>query len=327
MRHLLSVKDLKVIFKTNLGEVQAVQGVSFNLEAGEAIAIVGESGCGKSATAHSIMKLIPTPPGRIAGGQILFEGQDLLLKNEKEMRKIRGGNIAMIFQESNTSLNPTLKIGNQLLEALKKHSGIPVQEQRRRALEMLSMTGLSDPVAIFRQYPHQLSGGMRQRVMIAIALAGSPRLLIADEPTTALDVTIQAQIMELLQELRNNTGKSMILITHDLGLAAGFASRVIVMYAGRIVENGTTRDIFYHPEHPYTRGLLTAIPRPGQWKKLSPIPGRPPDSINPPQGCAFWPRCRQAMLICQQSQPPETILSDFHQARCWLTHRHTVGGY
>ncbi|MDD2554604.1 MAG: ABC transporter ATP-binding protein, partial [Desulfotomaculaceae bacterium] len=183
-----------------------------------------------------------------------------------------------------------------------------------------------DPVKIFKQYPHQLSGGMRQRVMIAIALAGNPRLLIADEPTTALDVTIQAQIMELLQELRHNTGKSIILITHDLGLAAGFASRVMVMYAGRIVESGTARDIFYHPGHPYTRGLLAAVPRPGQ-ERLSPIPGRPPDLINLPQGCAFWPRCGQAMLICQQSQPPETTLSGFHRVRCWLAHGHTVGSY
>ncbi|MFA4884487.1 MAG: ABC transporter ATP-binding protein [Desulfotomaculaceae bacterium] len=323
---LLSVEDLKVSFKTNLGEVQAVQGVSFNLEEGETIAIVGESGCGKSAMAHSIMKLIPTPPGCIAGGQIFFDGQDLLLKNEKEMRKIRGGNIAMIFQESVTSLNPTLKIGSQILEALKKRGEIPAAEQRQRAMEMFSMAGLPDPVRIFKQYPHQLSGGMRQRVMIAIALAGNPRLLIADEPTTALDVTIQAQIMELLHELRHNTGKSIILITHDLGLAAGFASRVMVMYAGKIVENGTARDIFYHPGHPYTRGLLAAVPRPGQ-ERLSPIPGRSPDLINPPQGCAFWPRCGQAMLICQQSQPPETIISDLHRVRCWLAHHHAVGSY
>ncbi len=327
MTHLLSVKDLKVNFKTCLGEVQALRGVSFNLAMGEVIAVVGESGCGKSVTALSIMKLIPTPPGYVVSGQIIFDGQDLLLKNKKEMRKIRGCSIAMIFQESNTTLNPTLKIGTQIMEVLKNHSELPASEKKQRALEMSSMAGLPDPEKIYKQYPHQLSGGMRQRAMIAMALAGNPRLLIADEPTTALDVTIQAQILELLQELKQNLGKSILLITHDLGVAAGIASRVIVMYAGKIVESGTVRDIFYSPGHPYTRGLLASVPRPGQWKKLSPIHGRPPDLINPPQGCAFWPRCGQAMLICKELQPPETNLGGFHQVCCWLTHRYAVNNY
>lgn len=325
MRPLLSVQNLKVNFKTNLGEAQAVRGVSFDLEEGGATALVGESGCGKSVTALSIMGLIPTPPGRIAGGQIFFNGRNLLLNNEKEMRKIRGGSIAMIFQESITSLNPTLKMGTQIMEALKEHSGTSAPGKKQRALEMLSMAGLPQPDKIYKQYPHQLSGGMRQRAMIAMALAGDPRLLIADEPTTALDVTIQAQILELLQGLKQKLRKSILLITHDLGLAAGFASRVMVMYAGQIVENGTVGDIFYHPAHPYTRGLLAALPRPGQ-EKLSPVPGRSPDLLNPPPGCAFWPRCGQAMLICRQA-PPETILSDSHRVRCWLAHRHAGGGY
>jgi oligopeptide transport system ATP-binding protein len=324
---LLSVKDLKVNFKTRLGEVQALRSVSFNLAMGEVIAVVGESGCGKSVTALSIMKLLPTPPGHVVSGQIIFDGQDLLLKDEKEMRKIRGGSIAMIFQESNTTLNPTLKIGTQIMEVLKNHSELPASGKKLRALEMFDMAGLPDPEKIFKQYPHQLSGGMRQRAMIAIALAGSPRLLIADEPTTALDVTIQAQILELLQELKQNLGTSLLLITHDLGVAAGIASRVIVMYSGKIVESGTARDIFYSPGHPYTRGLLASVPRPGQWKRLSPIPGRPLDLINPPQGCAFWPRCGQAMLICKELPPPETYLAGFHQVCCWLTHRYAANNY
>jgi len=324
---LLSVKDLKVNFKTNLGEVQALQGVSFDLVMGEVTAVVGESGCGKSVTALSIMKLLPTPPGCIVSGQVIFDGQDLLLKNEKEMRKIRGGSIAMIFQETNTSLNPTLKVGTQIMEVLQNHSELPASEKKQRALEVISMAGLPDPEMVYKQYPHQLSGGMKQRAMIAMALAGGPRLLIADEPTTALDVTIQAQILELLQELKQNLGTSLLLITHDLGIAAGIASRVMVMYAGKIVESGTAGDIFHDPGHPYTRGLLDSIPRPGQRQKLSPIPGRPPDLINPPQGCAFWPRCGQAMLICRELPPQATNLAGSHQVCCWLTHRYAFNNY
>lgn len=323
MEQLLAVKGLSVSFHTYAGEVRAVRGVSFDLAAGEAIAIVGESGCGKSVTAQSILKLIPIPPGRYISGKILFSGEDLLLKSESEMGRIRGRQIGMIFQDPTTSLNPTMTVGNQILEVLKKHSALPASGQKERAVEMISLVGLSNPAKRYSQYPHEFSGGMRQRALIAIALACNPGLLIADEPTAALDVTIQAQIMELLQDLNEKLNTSTILITHNLGVVAGFASRVIVMYAGSVVESGPTREIYYHPLHPYTRGLLSSVPRPGQGqkKKLSSIGGRPPDLLNLPQGCAFWPRCEQAMNICRQQPPPVTTVNSTRHVNCWLNHR------
>lgn len=328
MEKLLSVNDLQVNFTTFTGEVQAVRGVSFELAPGETLAIVGESGCGKSVTAQSIMKLIPSPPGRYVAGRIIFAGQDLLPKSEREMENIRGRDMGMVFQDPMTFLNPTMKVGPQIEELLKKHSNMSALERKRRVLEMLDLVGMPAPGKRYAQYPHQFSGGMRQRAMIAMALACNPRLLIADEPTTALDVTIQAQILEIMLELKQRLGTAIILITHDLGVVAGFASRVIVMYAGKVVESGTTREIFYRQRHPYTRGLLDSVPRPGREirKKLSPIAGRPPDLINPPGGCAFWPRCDRAMLVCKEIQPPMTDLSGTHRVCCWLTHEYAVQG-
>ncbi len=328
MEQLLSVNNLQVHFTTFAGEVQAVRGVSFDLAPGETLAIVGESGCGKSVTAQSIMKLIPSPPGRYVAGKILFAEQDLLSRSEREIENIRGRDIGMVFQDPMTSLNPTMKVGPQIEEMLKKHSNLNTGERKQRAVEMLGLVGMSSPEQRYAQYPHQFSGGMRQRAMIAMALACNPRLLIADEPTTALDVTIQAQILELIMELKGRLGTAIILITHDLGVVAGFASRVIVMYAGMVVESGATREIFYQHQHPYTRGLLAAVPRPGKEirNKLSPIAGRPPDLINPPRGCAFWPRCDQAMLICREVQPDIAQLSATHWVSCWLTHEYAAQG-
>ncbi|WP_018085956.1 ABC transporter ATP-binding protein [Desulfurispora thermophila] len=321
---LLQIKDLYVNFRTYAGEVQAVRGVSLALNAGESIAIVGESGCGKSVTAQSIMKLIPVPPGRYAGGQIIFSGQDLLTKSEAEMQRVRGKRIGMIFQDPMTSLNPTMKVGKQIVEMLQRHTDLTPAQQRERAVEMLSLVGLPNPAKRFEQYPHEFSGGMRQRAMIAMAMACNPALLLADEPTTALDVTIQAQILELMQELRAKLGTAIILITHDLGVVAGFASRVLVMYAGKVVESAPTRQLFYHPQHPYTQGLLASVPRPAQGvrKKLQPIAGRPPDLLKPPPGCAFWPRCRRAMRVCQQLTPPEFTVQPGHTVSCWLMHEY-----
>lgn len=328
MEQLLSVNNLQVHFTTFAGEVQAVRGVSFDLAPGETLAIVGESGCGKSVTAQSIMKLIPSPPGRYVAGKILFAGQDLLSRSEREIENIRGRDIGMVFQDPMTSLNPTMKVGPQIEEMLKKHSNLNTKERKQRAVEMLGLVGMSGPEQRYAQYPHQFSGGMRQRAMIAMALACNPRLLIADEPTTALDVTIQAQILELIMELKGRLGTAIIIITHDLGVVAGFASRVIVMYAGMVVESGATREIFYQHQHPYTRGLLASVPRTGREirNKLSPIAGRPPDLLNPPRGCAFWPRCDRAMLVCREVQPGIAQLSDTHRVSCWLTHQYAVKG-
>ncbi|KJS15447.1 MAG: peptide ABC transporter ATP-binding protein [Peptococcaceae bacterium BRH_c4b] len=324
----MSVNNLQVHFTTFAGEVQAVRGVSFDLAPGETLAIVGESGCGKSVTAQSIMKLIPSPPGRYVAGKILFAGQDLLSRSEREIENIRGRDIGMVFQDPMTSLNPTMKVGPQIEEMLKKHSNLNTKERKQRAVEMLGLVGMSGPEQRYAQYPHQFSGGMRQRAMIAMALACNPRLLIADEPTTALDVTIQAQILELIMELKGRLGTAIIIITHDLGVVAGFASRVIVMYAGMVVESGATREIFYQHQHPYTRGLLASVPRTGREirNKLSPIAGRPPDLLNPPRGCAFWPRCDRAMLVCREVQPGIAQLSDTHRVSCWLTHQYAVKG-
>ena len=322
MAHLLEVKDLCTSFFTYAGEVKAVNGVSFHLDQGEAIGIVGESGCGKSITVQSIMRLIPNPPGKIIGGSVDFNGEDLLKKSERQMESIRGKDISMIFQDPMTSLNPVLTVGLQLTEVLKRHEGLTGKAAIARAVELLELVGISNAESRLKQYPHQFSGGMRQRVMIAIALACNPKLLIADEPTTALDVTIQAQILELMQDLKNKINTSIIMITHDLGVVAGLCSRVIVMYGGKIVESGNTNDIYYKPKHPYTWGLLKSVPRLDADKntKLIPIPGTPIDLLNSPKGCRFAPRCTHCMRICTEQTPEYTQLGEGHQVACWLQH-------
>lgn len=317
---LLEVKDLKVSFQTYAGEVQAVRGVSFHLNKGEVLAIVGESGCGKSVTAQTLMRLIPTP---IKSGSILFDGNlDITKLTDKQMEKIRGKEMGMIFQDPMTSLNPTMQVGSQIAEGLIKHQGLKKSEAMERAVEMLRLVGISNPEGRVKQYPHEFSGGMRQRVMIALALACSPKLLIADEPTTALDVTIQAQIIELMKKLSDKTGASIILITHDLGVVADMAQRVIVMYAGKVVEQGTIDEIFYNSRHPYTWGLLRSVPRldNNSEEELVPIPGSPPDLFAPPAGCAFAARCPYAMGICTEQDPEHTTVSGKHTAACWLLH-------
>jgi len=322
MAHLLEVKDLCTSFFTYAGEVKAVDGVSFHLDVGEAIGIVGESGCGKSVTVQSIMRLIPNPPGKIIGGSVDFSGEDLLKKSEKQMESIRGKDISMIFQDPMTSLNPVLTVGLQLTEVLKRHEGLTGKAATSRAVELLELVGISNPESRLNQYPHQFSGGMRQRVMIAIALACNPKLLIADEPTTALDVTIQAQILELMKDLKSKINTSIIMITHDLGVVAGLCSRVIVMYGGKIIESGNTNDIYYKPKHPYTWGLLKSVPRldADRNTKLIPIPGTPIDLLNSPKGCGFAPRCTHCMRVCTEQTPEYTQLGEGHQVACWLQH-------
>lgn len=328
--NLLDITDLRVNFKVRGGEVQAVRGVNFSVKPGEAIAIVGESGCGKSVTAQSIMKLLPSPPATISGS-ILFNGQELVTKSEKEMEAIRGKEIGMIFQDPMTSLNPTLTIGTQITEGLVKHQKYSSANAKARAIELLQLVGIPNPETRFSQFPHQFSGGMRQRAMIAIALACNPALLIADEPTTALDVTIQAQIMRVLKDLQEKLGTSIILITHDLGVVADVCDRVVVMYAGKVVETGTKWEIFENPQHPYTRGLLRSMPRLDQPKDepLIPIFGTPPDLIKPPLGCSFCARCDEAMRVCLENDPElEAVGTDRnsgHAAACWLTHPYAQG--
>jgi oligopeptide transport system ATP-binding protein len=319
---ILQVKDLQISFSTYAGEVQAVRGVSFDLRRGETLAIVGESGSGKTVTAKSLLRLLPEANTRIKGGEAIFEGEDILKLSEQRMQKIRGEKIAMVFQDPMTSLDPTMKIGPQITESLKKHLGLSGQKARERAVELLTLVGIPNPGDRVKQYPHQFSGGMRQRVVIAIALACDPQILIADEPTTALDVTIQAQILELLRELQQNLGMSVILITHDLGVVAHTAHRVAVMYAGKVVETGTLREIFYDPQMPYTWGLLSSIPLPtaDRSQELIPIPGSPPDMADPPKGCPFTPRCPYAMRICAEEMPGYTTFSAEHKAACWLHH-------
>ncbi|TLS50384.1 ABC transporter ATP-binding protein [Paenibacillus antri] len=319
---ILEVKDLRVSFNVRGGEVQAVRGVDFEVKKGEAVAIVGESGCGKSVTAQTIMRLIPTPPSVIKSGSIKFKGEDLIKKSEKEMEAIRGKDIGMIFQDPMTSLNPTLTIGRQITEGLIKHQKMSKQAAKDRAIDILKLVGIPNPEARFAQYPHEFSGGMRQRAMIAIALACNPSLLIADEPTTALDVTIQAQILTLMKDLQSTLGTSIILITHDLGVVADMCDRVIVMYAGKVVETGTKWEVFKNPKHPYTKGLLRSVPRLDQKKdeELIPIIGTPPDLIKPPAGCAFCARCDEAMAICQTQDVDMTEVSPGHKAACWQLH-------
>ncbi len=319
MEKILQVKDLQVSFSTYGGEIQAVRGVSFDLHKGETLAIVGESGCGKSVTSQSIMRLIPEPPGKITGGEVLFKGEDLIKLKEPELRKIRGAHISMIFQDPMTALNPTLTIGEQIMEGIIQHKKISRTEAKKSALEMLDLVGIPSPQQRLKQYPHQFSGGMRQRIVIAMALVCQPDVLIADEPTTALDVTIQAQILELFRDIQSKTGVSIILITHDLGVVAQVADRIAVMYAGKIVELGTRREIFYQPQHPYTRGLLQSVPRLDiERDELVPIPGTPPDLFSPPTGCAFAARCPYAMEVCDKAYPFRTHLSNFHNVDCWL---------
>ncbi|MNJ37490.1 Oligopeptide transport ATP-binding protein OppD [compost metagenome] len=296
--------------------------MNFEIGKGETVAIVGESGSGKSVTAQTIMRLIPSPPSIIKQGEVLFQGQDLLKKSIKQMEAIRGKDIGMIFQDPMTSLNPTIKVGKQITEVLVKHQNMSAAEAKVQAIEMLKLVGIKNAEARFNQYPHEFSGGMRQRVMIAIALACRPALLIADEPTTALDVTIQAQIMDVMKDMQQRLGTSIILITHDLGVVAGMCDRVIVMYAGEVVETGTKWEIFKNPQHPYTKGLLRSMPRLDQKKgePLIPIIGTPPDLIKPPLGCPFAARCDQAMKICERIDPEATVFSDTHTARCWDLH-------
>ncbi|WP_432775759.1 ABC transporter ATP-binding protein [Brevibacillus gelatini] len=317
---LLEVSGLCVTFKTHGGEVNAVRDVSFTLNKGETLAIVGESGCGKSVTAKSIMRLVPEYIGKIAAGSIMFKGKDLVVLPEKEMRELRGKEISMIFQDAMTSLNPTISIGEQIMEGIIRHQKVTRSEARRQAIEILTLVGIANPESRLKQYLHQFSGGMRQRIMIAIALVCRPSILIADEPTTALDVTIQAQIIDLFKSIQQKTGVSIIIITHDLGVVAKIADRVNVMYAGKVVESGPVRDIFYNPQHPYTKGLLASMPRLDTDRSvpLSPIPGTPPDLFAPPPGCAFAARCDYALEVCRNHQPAETSVHGKHSVACWL---------
>ncbi|SFF74082.1 oligopeptide transport system ATP-binding protein [Halobacillus alkaliphilus] len=321
MEKLLEVNNMHVSFDTYGGEVKAVRGVTFDLKKGETLAIVGESGSGKSVTTKALMQLIPKPPGRIKEGEILFEGRDLTKMSEKQMQKIRGKEMAMIFQDPMTSLNPTMKVGNQIMEGLIKHQKMDRAQARKRVVELLELVGIPDPESRLKQYPHQFSGGMRQRVVVAIALACNPKLLIADEPTTALDVTIQAQILELMKDIQKKTDSATIFITHDLGVVANVADRVAVMYAGKIVEIGTVDDIFYNPKHPYTWGLLGSMPSlDSADEELYAIPGSPPDLLDPPKGDAFAPRNEYAMQIDLEQEPPMFKVSETHYAATWLLH-------
>lgn len=316
---LLEIKDEKLSFFTPAGEVKALNGVSFSMNEGEVLGIVGESGSGKSVTAYSIMGLTAYP-GKLIGGTIYFNGHQIEKMSEKEMRKIRGNEVSIIFQDPMTSLNPVYTIGNQITEVIRLHTGKSKKEAYDRAKELLELVGINEPTKRLKQYPHELSGGMRQRVMIAIALACEPKLLIADEPTTALDVTIQAQILELMQELRQKLGMSIIMITHDLGVVASMCERIAVMYAGHIVEYGTADEIFYEPKHEYTKGLINSIPKLSaqEIERLVPIEGQPVYLLNPPAGCPFAPRCANCMKICLREMPPKTELSDTHYSHCWL---------
>jgi peptide/nickel transport system ATP-binding protein len=324
---LLAIEDLQTHFFTRDGVVRAVDGVSYAVEAGETLAVVGESGCGKSVTALSILRLVPSPPGRIVGGAIRFEGVDLLQIGEGEMRRIRGNEISMIFQEPMTSLNPVLTVSRQITETLILHQGLRARAAAARAIEMLRLVRIPEPERRARQYPHELSGGMRQRVMIAMALACHPKLLIADEPTTALDVTIQAQILDLMRELKSEIGAAIILITHDLGVVAEMAQRVVVMYAGRKVEEAPVGDLFRRPQHPYTLGLLASVPRLGatlgraEPPRLAEIPGTVPSMRDPIVGCAFAPRCAYATERCSREAPPLEAKTAAHLAACFESER------
>ncbi|MDR1794276.1 MAG: ABC transporter ATP-binding protein [Erysipelotrichaceae bacterium] len=328
---ILKVENLVTNFSTDQGTVQAVRGISFEVKQQEVLGIVGESGSGKSVTMFSVMGLL-ADNGRVDDGKIYFEEQDISPSHldkaarktyEKQMQKLRGNDIAMIFQDPMTFLNPVLKIGKQLMEPILIHDKCSKKEAKERALNLMNLVGIPSPQSRFNQYPHQFSGGMRQRIIIAIALACNPKLIIADEPTTALDVTIQAQVLELIQKIQADRGSSVIMITHDLGVVASMCDRILIMYGGKIVEEGTDREIFYKPKHPYTIGLLACVHNPDSTSKeaLVPIPGSPPDLLNPPVGCPFVDRCEHAMLVCKQMMPDETRFSDTHLCRCWLNHK------
>jgi oligopeptide transport system ATP-binding protein len=321
---LLDVRDLHVQFKTQDGIINAVNQVSFSVDRGETLGIVGESGSGKSVTSLSIMRLIPSPPGKIVGGQIMFDGENLVDYNEAEMRKIRGNRISMIFQDPMTSLNPVLRIGRQMTESLQLHMNMTPKQARNRSAELLGMVGIPAPEKRLDDYPHQFSGGMRQRVMIAMGLSCNPELLIADEPTTALDVTIQAQILELLNRLKNETGTAIIFITHDLGVVAGMTDRVIVMYAGRVVEQASTYELYNNARMPYTMGLLDSIPRldEGKGERLTPIRGLPPDLLEQTERCPFAPRCDFVQEVCWTQVPPLRPVAPAHQAACLFDIQH-----
>ncbi len=323
---LLEVKNLRTSFQVKAGEVKAVDGVSFNLDKGKVLGIVGESGSGKSVTAYSILRILSNP-GKIVGGSIKFKGQDLTQLSEDEMRKVRGNNISIIFQDPMTSLNPVYSVGNQLMEAIMLHTERNKEEAQARAIELLTLVGINEPAKRVKQYPFELSGGMRQRVMIAMALACEPDILIADEPTTALDVTIQAQILELMQELQHKLGMAIIMITHDLGVIAGMCDEVIVMYAGKVCERGTADEIFYNPRHEYTKGLLKSIPSIDSKKseRLIPIGGSAVDLLNLPQGCAFSPRCDACMKVCLTQKPCERRINENHISSCFVNDKENIG--
>ncbi len=319
-RALLEVRDLRVSFFTPAGQVRAVNGISYTVERGGVMGIVGESGSGKSVEAYSVLGLLP-PTGRVVGGSITFEGRNVLAMSEAERTGFRGNDVAMIFQNPMTSLNPVYTVGYQLVEALRAHDRtVKREEANARAVEMLELVGINNPQKRMKQYPHQLSGGQRQRVMIAMALICKPKLLIADEPTTALDVTIQAQILDLMKEIQQKTGMGILFITHNLGVVAEICDKVSVMYAGRIVEQGGVEDIFYRPGHPYTLGLLRSMPRVdvGTRERLIPIPGTPVDMLDPPPGCPFASRCESCMQVCLEKMPPDMELGEGHRAACWL---------
>ena len=322
MNSLLEVKDLVIDFRTYGGFVRAVRGVSFSVKQGQTVGIVGESGCGKSVTAKSIMKLLPQPPAIYRSGSIVFQGKDLFSASEREMERIRGRDISMIFQDPMTSLNPSAKVGNQIMEVILKHQKMSRKDAFERAKQMLVKVGIPQAEKRMKQYPFEFSGGMRQRAMIAMALACKPKLIIADEPTTALDVTIQAQILELMKEIQEESNTSIILITHDLGVVAEMCDYVVVMYAGKIVETGTVQEIFRNPVHPYTQGLLNSVPRLDMDRTvpLVPIIGSPPDLFAPPRGCSFYSRCSRAMRICKDYDPEPEKVGENRTSACWLNH-------
>ncbi len=319
VENLLEINDLHVSFDTYGGEVKAVRGVNLEVKKGETLAIVGESGSGKSVTSKAIMGLVPNPPGRIKSGEIHFNGKELTKLSDRKMQNIRGKEISMIFQDPMTSLNPTMTVGKQIMEGLLKHQKLSRSQAKERTVQLLDLVGIPNPDKRVKQYPHQFSGGMRQRVVIAIALACNPMLLIADEPTTALDVTIQAQILDLMRDLQKQMETAIILITHDLGVVANLAHRVAVMYGGKVVETGTVDELFYNPKHPYTWGLLSSMPKlHSKSDQLLAIPGSPPDLADPPKGCPFAPRCPHAMKVCTEQMPAYTELSSTQQTACWL---------
>lgn len=324
--YLVDIQNERLSFFTPAGEVKALNDVSIRLKEGEVLGIVGESGSGKSVTAYSLMGLT-AHPGKLVDGSLYFNGHQIETMSEKEMRKIRGNEISIIFQDPMTSLNPVYTIGNQIMEAILLHTDKNKSQAKERAKELLELVGINEPGKRLKQYPHELSGGMRQRVMIAIALACEPKLLIADEPTTALDVTIQAQILELMMELKDKLGMAIIMITHDLGVVASMCERIAVMYAGKIVEYGTAEDIFYRPRHQYTKGLIRSIPRldTKEHERLVPIEGTPVDMLNPPKGCPFAPRCEECMKICLREMPPVTSFGEIHYTQCWLNQKEEMG--